>query len=233
MQPLDYGPRPGVTRRRWFRRVTAAFVLITLLAGAGWRWGGPAFDRAKFLYRQRQCLRYAAPADRVVWEQWYPPPQAGGGRPRLQFLGPPTPDAFQAVHERATGERLLLGSVVFMHERRSPAGDARLVVVERVPQRLIDIGGARLFRAWVVAPATWRAGPAVISSSRPNGFPSPVNCSGPFPEFLPLRLFAGQPDPADPSHFTIAFESEGRPGVLDGWLRDGDKVELTERRRRG
>ena len=35
-----------------------------------------------------------------------------------------------------------------------------------------------------------------------------------------LRVYAGQPDAADASHFTIAYEIDGRPGVIDGWLRD-------------
>ena len=43
-----------------------------------------------------------------------------------------------------------------------------------------------------------------------------------------LRLFAGQPDPADPSHFTIGYDLDGRPGVIDGWLRD-EGIELRPR----
>jgi hypothetical protein len=35
-----------------------------------------------------------------------------------------------------------------------------------------------------------------------------------------LRVFAGQPDPADGSHFTIAYELDGRKGTIDGWVRD-------------
>jgi hypothetical protein len=35
-----------------------------------------------------------------------------------------------------------------------------------------------------------------------------------------LRVYAGQPDPADASHFTIDYEIDGRRGVIDGWLRD-------------
>jgi len=33
-----------------------------------------------------------------------------------------------------------------------------------------------------------------------------------------LRLFGGSPDPADASHFTIPYELDGQPGVIDGWL---------------
>src|SRR5699024_3764914 len=40
-----------------------------------------------------------------------------------------------------------------------------------------------------------------------------------------LRLFAGQSDPNDPSHFTIAYELDGVRGVIDGSvLEDGVKL---------
>jgi hypothetical protein len=41
-----------------------------------------------------------------------------------------------------------------------------------------------------------------------------------------LRVFAGQGDPADPSRFTIAYDVDGTPGVLQGRLKDDDTIEL-------
>ena len=35
-----------------------------------------------------------------------------------------------------------------------------------------------------------------------------------------MRFFAGQPDPADASHFTIRYQADGREGVIDGWMKD-------------
>ena len=35
-----------------------------------------------------------------------------------------------------------------------------------------------------------------------------------------LRFFPGQPDPADRSHFTIAYQLDGTDGVIDGWVKD-------------
>ena len=43
-----------------------------------------------------------------------------------------------------------------------------------------------------------------------------------------LRFFGGSPDPADGSHFTLPYELDGQPGVIDGWLRD-DGLVLTPR----
>jgi hypothetical protein len=43
-----------------------------------------------------------------------------------------------------------------------------------------------------------------------------------------LRFFGGEPDTADPSHFTIAYQVDGRDGVMDGWLKD-DAIEMRPR----
>jgi hypothetical protein len=43
------------------------------------------------------------------------------------------------------------------------------------------------------------------------------------------RIFAGQPDPSNPSHLTIAYDIDGKPGVIDGWLKDGDRLMLEPR----
>lgn len=45
-------------------------------------------------------------------------------------------------------------------------------------------------------------------------------------------LFAGIPDPLDPSHFTIKYSSRGLVGTIDGWLKstnDGDDLVLNVR----
>jgi hypothetical protein len=44
-----------------------------------------------------------------------------------------------------------------------------------------------------------------------------------------LRIYAGQPDPADASHFTIAYTLDGTPGTIDGRLLDNDRVDLKPR----
>ena len=46
-----------------------------------------------------------------------------------------------------------------------------------------------------------------------------------------LRLFGGSPDPADASHFTIPYELDGTPGVIDGWLGNDSLVLRTRQGR--
>jgi hypothetical protein len=44
-----------------------------------------------------------------------------------------------------------------------------------------------------------------------------------------VRVYAGQPDPADPAHFTIAYELDGKKGVIDGYVGNDDRVTLRPR----
>ncbi len=52
---------------------------------------------------------------------------------------------------------------------------------------------------------------------------------GGYPIGLNVRVFAGQPDPADPAHFTISYTVVGQPGVIDGRLGDDDTITLKVR----
>lgn len=61
---LDYAPAPPVHHRRWFRKLVLSLILLSI--GATVRWGQPIYHRAAFLYHQRVCMNYAAPADQVV-----------------------------------------------------------------------------------------------------------------------------------------------------------------------
>lgn len=60
----------------------------------------------------------------------------------------------------------------------------------------------------------------VATMKRPAGRESSTTQPVPIEPGNQLRLFGGSPDPADPSHFTIPYELDGQPGVIDGWLKD-------------
>jgi hypothetical protein len=100
--------------------------------------------------------------------------------------------------------------------------------------------------AWPVGPAAdfdFRKGAAGIMTREyrlqlPDTFQRPVARRLNTPEGLRaipptdygnvLRIFGGQPDPGDPSKFSIAYQIDGREGVLQGRLKD-DAVELLPR----
>lgn len=49
------------------------------------------------------------------------------------------------------------------------------------------------------------------------------------PKEYNLRFFAGQPDPRDPSHFTVDYEIGGVKSTIDGWLTDDDFLRIIPR----
>jgi hypothetical protein len=44
-----------------------------------------------------------------------------------------------------------------------------------------------------------------------------------------VRIFAGQPDPADASHFTIRYQMWGREDIIDGRIDDQEQVSFRPR----
>jgi hypothetical protein len=119
------------------------------------------------------------------------------------------------------------GAILFMHECRSPGGHRRLVVINYCPD-------TNSFTPWffegdsydpyVVSPAS------LTAQLQSLGKGSGVDVRSTWPGTPPLvRMFAGQPDPGDPAHFTIRYQMWGQEDVLDGRLMDDDSVTLTPR----
>lgn len=134
--------------------------------------------------------------------------------------------------------------VLLLHGRRTPAGHERAVLVVAYPDGGAAGSTSRPARSrslwfWyaVVDLAAWSGKP-------PPPPPKPPGMSGSimrgpsarhpatrgygawrFPPHWErfqrtIRLFAGQPDPDDPTHFTIGYEYDGQTGTIDGHLQD-------------
>jgi len=218
------------------RRGLYAIVLVILLVGA--RKVPPMWRHGRMLYFQWRCMRYVAPPDQAICDE--PLPYAGT-RPPFTSSAPDPPElagaGFRAmVSTTAAGPTS--GPVLFMHERTTSSGQRRLLILQRVPpgERVSwDIPIA--FVAQIIEPATILHD---ASSSTmhyyeviPMKFLNGPSRSGVGGSFASLQLFAGQPDPTDASHFTIAFDSADDMGTIDGWLvdrrpEDGDARRATE-----
>jgi hypothetical protein len=223
--------------------------VLACLAVAGWRWGPPVWKHAQFLYWQRQCLAYAAPADQVVFEN--DTERAGKllRQPGYVNVAPPGAPPVAVYMPRCWSEAMNLGGVsvvntgfgaggpgatLFLHERTTASGVRRLVAVH-APVGTPGVAGLPIPAPVVVQPATLRTAPAVRDAvakvhldllfHAPPGGGSFSLLSG--PSGTTARFFAGQADPADPSHFTIPFECGGSRGTIEGWLKgDGDLLTL-------
>ena len=250
---LDYGRRGPLLDRVGTRRV---IVYAMLLAGAltialaydpimwklrKWRAQSQAAER------QRTCMTYTAPADRVVYEEdparavallardpMYYPIEAfdlATGQRVPAIAQPPVLREeliWSRYNEAARGTKR---NVVFLHERTSKSGLRQMVAVEMSSQlhRVEDEswGIFRFLSCWPVDSETIE-----IDSGAPRREllavdPITANLTERFSPPFPLRLYAGQPDPHDPSRFTIAYELRGHRGLLVGVLGDDSRVVLT------
>jgi len=240
-EQLNYAPTPdGLARQRV--RLVLLVVLGLLLLASAWRWG--LIPHARFLLLQRRCMAYAPPPGRVIYDD--DPRQAAAllTDPAYAASHPALPKGVSAaVYDNPLFRAYVQGSyrrlrpagpAAFMHRRTSPAGNERLVVVEfpsspptaqlgkepgRTPLRQLA------FRPYAEPPSTLTArGAAVLTfPGDPPGldlFVAPGDRT---------RVLEGQPDPADPSHFTIDYVHNGVPGTIDGWLNDDDTVTLAPR----
>jgi hypothetical protein len=112
-------------------------------------------------------------------------------------------------------------ALLFMHERKTPAGERRLVTLSfDGPAFLFDQPRPFIAGSYRV---NWAGKLGDYSGSR-------LSCPGfaPPPD-RPIRFYAGQPDLIDASRFTIAAKIGEGDALIDGRLNDDDTITLSLR----
>jgi hypothetical protein len=236
---LDYGQRSKVRRRR----TVVGLLLMAAVAGAlwtAWHIGEPAWQRyrarAKVARWLKQCLNDSPGKDVVAYEG--DPDRAAllMNRPGYATIDPrlphpgrryliaacrvPTQWYYLAIPFSSgwsRGRPFLSDPVLFLHARQTTTARKRLVVV----QSQLYFRGPPFATEAALCAVTFDPdvpfGSRPVETSRWIG-PTVTALWGKEGEWL--RIFAGQPDPGDPSHFTIEYEADGKHGVIDGWLRE-------------
>ena len=217
---LDYAPKPAALRSARMRRAALVAGVLVLLVGIAWL-TPRAFRRLQIAHWQRQCLAYVAPPDQVIHET--DPAEI----PRL--LAPP----LNYSGSLATGQAFLIPpayrnlyvsqsvGTAFLHERATPQGQRRLVAVDLFGGGM-QPNNAMTLNANVIDPAT-TSSRSMLTITRGDGTTITLQRGE------TLRVFAGQPDPVDPSHFTIDYVLNGTRNTLDGWLVDDGIVRIETR----
>jgi hypothetical protein len=217
----------------WYRgRQMQIMTIRLLIAGAiacSAAWAYRLVEQIAFLLEQRQWMQYTMPADKIVLAAG---PSAAGplaGAPGYhgfnlggQLLAP--------VVACDTPRDLQLQSfesqcpLVFLHHLRVPGHHERLVSVIVAQSLSITPGYECNLLAYAQIPANLRPGaqPMFCSSSTASG-------ERKLSAVQSLRLFAGQPDVADESHFTIRYEIDGKSNTIDGWMMPDDSIRLEPR----
>ncbi len=217
LNPLAYSPAPPKFRRRLVRLLLIIFFIVGSVLI--WRWNKPLIAHTRLIFWQRSSAKCMFPTDAVLASDEFPSKSVAAPIPSFWTsyeaqCTSPTP--LRAVSPRFSN------TLLFLHERRSPAGHTRIVGVRCYLTYLSSASVIQSLEPIVVEPISWFS-----LSSRPvihaGGYP------GGYPVDAIVRVYAGQPDPTDASHFTIGNTVDGRPGLVDGWLTDNDTLKLKVR----
>jgi len=179
-------------------------------------------------------MQYGAPAGTVIFRQTAD--QTYESKPwdrfdNRSYVIPPVWSAFQprlgAFHRQSHG-------VPFLHERRSPGGNRRLVVLDLSVSWFKEATEISIDKA-VVRPATWSANPFWTPVKQGATDMAVTDDHAARQSVLSvgfgqsLEILPGRADPDDDSHFTIDFRVGDQAGVIDGKLCDDDTVTLEVR----
>ena len=243
--PLDYAPQVPLLRRK---RVRVLIVLVSLVTLSIWAWkrGPQTWRAAQYWYADYRCASHALPPGQVVYEEdplrsaallkrsgyaLIPRPTSAveGAVPRSAAAGymPPAWDELLRQTGKGPIVRCQSEAVLFLHARKSPNGNRRIVAVHIDGSTTPSASLSNLinFRyPYVVVPAADGKPPTLVARFPMcgTGFVYP----DPSITLAPMRFYAGQPDPNDESRFTIDYELPQGRGTIEGKLTDADFVSM-------
>ena len=228
---LHYEPRKSLVRRRWKRVVLMTLLVAIAFSLFWWRRTIQLYARhARVMYVQRQALDYTIDPDRIVYDE----------RPSAMLTDK---GGSIQLHPRANGENVMLwdpkvcdplmGNVppgilpkspramLFLHERATQSGRKLLLVVYATiePPNQYHPTESLMFHMQELTPAVdWQHGiyPA-------NGLGTPLTGLDFADRNEKLRIYGGQVDPTDPTHFTMRYKLGDKEGIIDGW--EGERTE--------
>ena len=203
-------------RRRRRRRLLVALPLLALIAVPA---GLLAWRQARILYWQHLCMRYTVPADAVVYED---------GEDHHAAVH--VPDCWRKLSGTIQQDNPAKGSILFLHELRTPQGRRFLAIIEDNPYMDFPLTYDYPSRfADVLSPASllWGAALYVEDMDLPWGGSFSFHPRSPAAR---TRIYAGQVDAADLSHFTIRYLKWGQEDILDGRLDNTGKITLQPRK---
>lgn len=209
---LNYAPPPAWHYRRHLWRWLVVFAIVASLPLAA-HWAAPLWRRAQLLYWQQQCLNHVDPSNTTV----------------MQFDStgliqqPLVPQAWNKFYTQLSPPGFRSAGTVFLHERISPAGHSRLVAIDLYltndgSGHLLAVGcGSRL-----IIPGNLLTDPLEIPTADTLNWMLPPTGS--------CRVLAGIADPSNRAHFTFQLQTGADTFLIDGWLRDDDRIAIESHR---
>src|SRR5687768_14991763 len=213
---LEYAHPARQKRRRW--KLWASIVLLAAAtAFVAIRYVPDAIRRVRLARYERQCMAYTMPPTQVVYES-DPAAAAKLRAGNAEYASLDGIDAYftptaWAKFNNARRVSIPSHGTILLHGRTSQDG----------PQVVVH-GGVTIQPESVTFSFS-----LATPSAKPGGFMSRTRGDGlwimPKPTDT-FRVFAGQPDPNDPTHFTFVYELNGKKHTVDGWVEDAVTVKL-------
>jgi len=178
---------------------------IDLLFTQSMRYQGPQVGYSEDIIETRTLLRqpnYTGMANNR-WPVGYQPPQ-------------------WMELSAATGPPIITFASVFLHERRTPSGQAVLVTCDVTS---VTHGVIEATNAAVTARTLTRGSVLSLPQRR---FQDNLRLALAKRDGI-VRILWGKADPNDSTHFTIDYTVAGRVGTIDGWVKDDFSVLLEPR----
>ncbi len=216
-------------RPRRLRRVVV-FCLIALTVAAALYFGRNLPTRFAMLRLQSQCMEYTRQGKTIdTFHSTSVPVGLEGDRDYhmgtdplggfFWYFLPTCLNEFEAAQPQVRPG--INHTVVFLHERVSPTGHKRLVIVRGHPGLSLSAMNLSEFEWSVIEPAGLFHDARLLHLGT-QGY-------SPFGLFSARKFAYGAADPADPSHFTLSLSAGDESTIIYGWLQDDDTIRLRER----
>jgi len=254
---LEYAaPKPELLRH-WVRAIrnTCATTLLTILGIVVWKLGLAAYHQAMILHWQEKCLTYAASPTQVVCDEdparasillatspaeyadyWLHPHDnhfmnftktVAGTGPAAVRVAPPWANLSAHLDLRPHEPNFDRGATLFCGERFTPSGQRRLLIIQYTPcpTEYLYFSPCVDIVAVVIVPGSGFTPPRDVTSVINHAVWLTALVVPP-----PIRMYAGQPDAANRSRFTVHYDVGPNSDDVDGMLNDDNSVTLTPRK---
>lgn len=200
---LTYALDSQQVKKRARRRKQFYIAGLLALIISGFWWAPATYRRINYQISLYQCRKYEFPQGLVVVDKSNPKaPFYGPFVNSINGLNPPSPNSIPLT-------------TVYLHQRNDRTSSG-LVVISAAPMSLS------------MTPQAQAEHPVVlIGSVAEQDPPSYLRSGGGEAVVLDedvVKIFAGQTDPKDPSHFTIDYMVNDQLKTIDGYLRHGQII---------
>ncbi|MDP9172986.1 MAG: hypothetical protein M3O30_03865 [Planctomycetota bacterium] len=204
---LHYSPGQLLRNRKALHRAAWLSLLVVMAMGCA-IWGPAAGRWTQTMYWQHRCMTSELPPQTLVIDDSLKSPSSASAEPGM------TARVNRFIGEANTNV------VIFVHELHRPDGESRLVAVDVAyghysQPNMLDVHA----NVWV--PGTLGKMP-LFARMDWNSLHLPSDSKR-------VRLFAGQADPQNQTHFWFHYEVDAASYNADGWLDNNDQILIAQR----